>query len=120
MALITSDSFRLNLSGEHRFNDNFRYHMKLNANTALAKSIEGLNKNIKPTAANQSGFYNFYHTLYGHRNSIDIRQAPDQVRSEFERSQIRRSEIHKKLWQVVDQISLLEEPNLWKDEEVIK
>ncbi len=120
MALITSDSFRLSMSGEHRFNDNFRYHVKLNANTALARSIEGLQKNIEPTAANQSGYYNFYHTLYGHRNDVDIRQAPEQVRSEFERSQIRRSEIHKKLLQVFDQISLIEEPNAWNDEEVIK
>jgi hypothetical protein len=120
MALITSDSFRLSLSGEHRFNDNFRYHLKLNANTALARSIQDLNKNIEPSAANQTGFYNFYHTIYGHRNSVDIRQAPAQVRSEFERSQIRRSEIHKKLLQVFDGISLIKEPKAWLDEEVIQ
>jgi hypothetical protein len=120
MALITADSFRLSLSGEHRFNENFRYHLKLNANTVLARSLEELNKNLAPSAANQSGYYNFYHTIYGNRNSVDIREARDQVRSEFERSQIRRTELHKTLLQAFDNVPLFEEPKEWRDEEVIK
>jgi len=120
LALIRADSFRLTVSGEHRFNDNFRYHVKLNAAAPLARKIDESREEAQPTASNQAGYYNFYHTIYGHRQDFDIRQARDQVKSEFERSDIRRSEIHKTLLQAFDEAPLFEEPRAWKDEEVIK
>ncbi len=120
LLLISSDSARLTMSGEHRFNDNFRYHLKLNARSALAKSIQDSHKDLVPTAANQSGFYNFYHSIYGHRQKFDIRAARAQVKADLERSQIRRSEIHKTLMQAFDQVPIIEEPSGWRDEQVIK
>ncbi len=119
-ALITSDSFNLAFSGEHRRNNNFRYHLKLNANTSLAKRIDTDNKNADPTTATQSGYYNFYHSIYGHPDNFDIRQAKNQVQAEFERNQIRKGEIHKTLLQVFGGLKLFEEPEGWKEERVIK
>ena len=112
---IRSNALNMTISGEHTFNNEIEYNIKVNAGQVLADRFKRYDPNLKPKAAKRSGTFNLYYAILGTIDDYNIKSSKRRVKSDFEQSEIRKREIQRGLEQAFGVVQLLEEPEEWKD-----
>lgn len=112
---IRSNALNMTISGEHTFNNEIEYNIKVNAGQVLADRFKRYDPSLKPKPARRSGTFNLYYAILGTIDDYNIQSSKRRVKSDFEQSEIRRREIQRALEQTFGIVQLLEEPEEWKD-----
>lgn len=111
---IQSSAMNLTVSGEHSFENEIDYNIKVNAGQVLATKFKKYNPGLEPIKA-KGGFVNLYFKVYGTVDEFDYKTAKREVKSDFEASERRKNEIKNALRQAFGSIDLIEEPAGWGD-----
>ncbi len=112
---IRSNALNLTISGEHSFDNEIAYYLKVNAGQVLTDRFRKHDPSLKPKPARQSGFFNLYYAMLGTLEDYNITAAKQRVKEDFERSEFRKREIQRALEQEFGIVELIEEPENWKD-----
>ncbi|MCR9100882.1 MAG: AsmA family protein [bacterium] len=112
---IRSNALNLTVSGEHSFDNEIAYYLKVNAGQVLSDRFRKHDPSLKPKPARQSGFFNLYYAMLGTLDDYNITAARQRVKEDFERSEFRKREIQRALEQEFGIVELIEEPENWKD-----
>lgn len=113
---VQSNALNLTVSGEHSFEQEIDYNIKVNAGQVLATRFKRHDPNLAPKPARQKGFFNLYYSVDGTIDDYEIQSAKKEVKSDFELSELRKRQIQAALEESFRQpIQLIEEPMQWRD-----
>ncbi|MEZ5041248.1 MAG: AsmA family protein [Saprospiraceae bacterium] len=113
---IQSNALNLTISGEHSFEQEIAYNIKVNAGQVVAAKFTKHDPDLKPLKARQKGFFNLYYSILGTLEDYNIVSAKKRVKSDFEISEIRRRDIQEALEKEFKTvIELVDEPIDWRD-----
>jgi hypothetical protein len=94
--LIQSNALNLTLSGEHTFNNDIDYKIKVNAGQTLLNRLKKHDPDLDPLPA-QKGWFNLFYTIVGNLDKYDMKRGKKAVKAEFERSEARKQRISTQL-----------------------
>jgi hypothetical protein len=112
---IQSNAMNLTISGEHSFENEFDYNMKINAGQVMANKFKKFNPDLEPVKAKNKGFLNLYFNIFGDLENYDYNMKKKDVKKAFDRSAYRKTEIKNALSKAFGDIQLIEEPEDWSD-----
>ncbi len=112
---IQSNAMNLTINGEHTYNNEIYYNIKVNAGQILANKFKRHNPKLKPLKARKRGFFNLYYNIYGDINEYEIKSAKKDIKQDFERSSRKKREIQLALEEKFGIVELVEEPIEWRD-----
>ncbi len=112
---IQSNAMNLTISGEHSYNNEMKYSIKVNASQVLANRFTRHDPSLKPLKARKQGFLNLYYTINGTVDDYEINSSKRGVKSDFELSNLRKREIQLALEEKFGVVELVEEPVEWRD-----
>ncbi len=112
---LQSNALNLTVNGEHNFENEFRYNLKVNAGQVLADRFRSHDPDLEPKPARRKGFFNLHYTVFGDIDDYEVQTAKRLVKSEFERSEQRKRQIAAALRSHFGQMTLIDEPEEWKD-----
>ncbi|NBC08559.1 MAG: AsmA family protein [Bacteroidetes bacterium] len=112
---IRSNALNMTISGEHSFENEVAYHIKVNAGQVLANRFKRHDPSLSPKPAKRDGWFNLYYAILGTLEDYNITSAKRRVQSEFELSEVRKRDIQRALEAEFGLVELIEEPEAWKD-----
>ena len=112
---IQSNAMNLTVSGEHAYDNEMKYNIKVNASQILANRFTRHDPKLKPLKARKKGFLNLYYSIYGSIDDYQIKNARGKVKQDFEQSSIRKRNIQLALEEKFGLIDLVDEPEDWRD-----
>ena len=112
---IQSNAMNLTVSGEHSYDNEMKYNIKVNASQVLANRFTRHDPKLKPLKARKKGFLNLYYTIFGTTEDYQVKSAKRQVKSDFELSSLRKRDIQLALEEKFGVVNLVEEPEDWRD-----
>lgn len=113
---IQSNALNLTISGEHTFDQDIAYYLKVNAGQIMADRFRQHDANLKPKPARRNGFFNLYYAILGDLDNYNFNSDKRRVKRDFEESERRRRDIHYALEQAFGTvIELVDEPLDWRD-----
>jgi hypothetical protein len=112
---VQSNAINLTFSGQHDFDNTFRYNIKVNVGQVLVDRFRGYDPSLQPRPARQRGFFNLYYTVFGNLDNYDFKSARRLVRTDFERSEQRRRAIIAALESAFGKFDFEPEPFDWQD-----
>ncbi|MEN0005031.1 MAG: AsmA family protein [Bacteroidota bacterium] len=112
---IQSNALNLTISGDHSFENEIQYNLKVNAGQVLVNRFKRHDAELTPKKARRNGWFNLYYSILGTIDDYNIKSARKRVKSDFELSEIRRREIREALEKEFGYIQLVEEPADWRD-----
>lgn len=113
---IRSNALNLTISGEHSFDNDINYNVKVNAGQVLADRFKRHDPNLQPKSTRRKGWFNLHYTIAGNLDDYKIESSKRNVKSDFERSEIRRREIQRALENEFGPLQQrVEEPKEWQD-----
>jgi hypothetical protein len=113
---IQSNALNLTISGEHSFEHDMKYNIKVNAGQVMADRFKRHDPKLSPKRSKRNGWFNLYYTVVGNLyEDYDIKSAKRQVKSDFELSKIRKRDIRKALESEFGLINFGKEPKEWLD-----
>lgn len=113
---IQSNALNLTISGEHSFDQEIAYHLKVNAGQVLTNRFKRHDSQLQPKPAQRRGFFNLYYAILGSIDQYNFKSDKRRVQSDFELSDLRKRDIRDKLereFRTV--IELVDEPLDWRD-----
>ncbi|MEL6864960.1 MAG: AsmA-like C-terminal region-containing protein, partial [Bacteroidota bacterium] len=114
---LQSNALNLTLSGEHSFDNDINYNIKLNAGQVLWNKFKRYNPRLKPQASKKKGWFNIYYRVFGTVDKYQIKSDKRGVKRNFERSDRKKRSIQDQLVRVFgEKIDLSDEPSDWKDD----
>jgi hypothetical protein len=112
---IQSNALNLAISGEHNFDNQFRYDVKVNAGQVLINRFKNYDPTLQPKPAKRSGFFNLHYLIEGNIEDYDFQKAKREVKADFVRSLQRKRNIQIALENAFGVMDLIEEPEEWRD-----
>lgn len=112
---IQSNALNLTVSGEHNFDNQFRYNVKVNAGQVLINRFRSYDPALQPKPARRSGFFNLHYLIEGDMEDYDFKKAKRAVKADFERSRQRKESIQIALRNAFGSMDLVDEPEEWLD-----
>jgi len=112
---IRSNALNLTISGEHSFEQEIKYNIKVNAGQVMADIFKQHDPRLAAKPARRDGWFNLYYSVLGTLDDYTIKSAKRRVKSDFELSEIRKRDIRKALEGEFGYIELVDEPEGWKD-----
>lgn len=112
---IQSNAMNLTIAGEHSFDNDIRYHIKVNAGQVIANRFKKHDPSFRPQKAQRDGFFNLYYSIRGNLDQFTYKPDKNNIKREFEISQLRRDNIQRELEEVFGEVDLIEEPAEWRD-----
>lgn len=113
---LQSNALNLTVSGEHNFDNQFRYNLKVNAGQVLVDRFKSYDPSLRPKPARRKGFFNLHYVINGDLENYDFKTSRRQVKADFERSQQRKRDIQIALEHAFGRMELIDEPEEWLDE----
>ncbi len=113
---IQSNAMNLTASGEHTFENDMDYNLKINAGQVLFSKFKKYNPNREPQPAQKQGWFNLYYRIYGNTKDYKFESDKRIVKNRFLASENRKKNIQstlKKEFGIV--IADIPEPNTWRD-----
>ncbi len=113
--LIQNNAINLTLSGEHTYENEINYNVKVNAGQVVMKKLFK-RPGAKPIKA-KNGLFNLYYRIYGNIEDYKMESAKREVKEEFEKSERKKRELQMELereFGTVDTITEID--NLGDDE----
>ena len=93
---IQTNALNLLLSGEHSFNNEIDYNIKVNAGQVLLAKLKN-NSNLKPQPAKKNGLFNLYFNVAGDLEDYEVKTDKRKVKKEFTFSEYKKEAIQKAL-----------------------
>lgn len=112
---IQSNALNLTISGEHSFDQEIQYNIKVNAGQVVVNKFKRHDPSLLPKKARRKGWFNLYYAILGTIEDFNIKSAKRRVKSDFELSKFRKKEIQEELEKEFGYIALVEEPAEWKE-----
>jgi hypothetical protein len=112
---IQSNALNLTISGEHSFDQEIQYNIKVNAGQVVVNKFKRHDPSLSPKKARRKGWFNLYYAILGTIDEFNIKSAKRRVKSDFELSEFRKKEIQEELEKEFGYIALVEEPAEWKE-----
>jgi hypothetical protein len=113
---IQSNALNLTISGEHTFDQDIAYYLKVNAGQVMADRFRRHDRKLRPKPARRDGFFNLYYAILGDIENFNIVSDKRRVQRDFEESDRRRRDIHYALERAFGTvIELVDEPIDWRD-----
>lgn len=112
---IQSNALNLTISGEHSFDQDIDYSIKVNAGQVLANRFKRHDPNLQPRPARRNGFFNLYYTITGNIDDYQVESAKREVQTDFRESELQRQRIKAELERIFGPIDLVQEPLEWRD-----
>lgn len=94
---IQTNAMNMLLSGEHTFDNDIDYNIKVNAGQVLLTKLKKHNSNLRPQPAKKNGLFNLYFNVAGNVDDYDIKTNKRKVKKEFTFSEYRKEAIQKAL-----------------------
>lgn len=116
LMFIQSNAMNLSISGEHNFDNEFDYNLKVNAGQVLTEKLKKYDPSLQPKKARRKGFFNLYYNIKGTADDYTYKSAKRQVKAEFDRSENRKLEIQQALQAAFVGKTFFNEPADWLDE----
>lgn len=115
---IQSNAMNMTLSGEHTFDNEMKYDMKVNAGQVLANRFKGFDPSLKPQKA-RSGWFNLYFKVAGTVDDFTVKTDKKGVQQDFLFSNRRKQMIENQLQKQFGNVGKLVEPKEWQDMEYL-
>jgi len=112
---IQSNALNLMINGEHSFDHEIKYNIKVNAGQVLSNNFKNHDPNLNPIKARKKGWFNLYYSILGTLEDYNIKSAKKRVKSDFELSDKRRRDVQYELEQIFGPIEVALEPTEWED-----
>jgi hypothetical protein len=112
---IQSNAMNLTVSGDHSFDNEIKYNLKVNAGQVLVNRLKKHDASLKPQPAKRNGFFNLYYTILGTIDQINYKTAKNKVKEDFRLSELRKRDIQHELEKEFGLIDLVEAPMDWRD-----
>jgi hypothetical protein len=112
---IRSNALNLTISGEHSFDHQIKYSIKVNAGQVMADRFKRHDPKLSAKPAKRNGWFNLYYSVLGTLDDYNIQSDKRRVKSDFELSEIRKREIRTALENEFGNIQLIDEPKEWED-----
>ncbi|MEL6656609.1 MAG: AsmA family protein [Bacteroidota bacterium] len=113
---IQSNALNMTISGEHTFDQDIAYYVKVNAGQVLADRFRRHNPRLRPKPARRRGFFNLYYAILGNLDDYNFSSDKRRVQNDFRESESRKRDIHLELERRFGTIiELVEEPLDWRD-----
>ncbi len=93
---IQTNAMNMLLSGEHTFNNDIDYNMKVNAGQVLMAKLKS-NSGARPQPAKQNGLFNLYFNVAGNIEDYAVETNKRKVKKEFTFSEYKKEAIQKAL-----------------------
>ncbi len=93
---IQTNAVNLLLSGEHTFNNDIDYNVKVNAGQVILAKIKR-DTDLKPHPAKQNGLFNLYFNIAGNIEDYEVATNKRKVKKEFTFSEYKKEAIQKAL-----------------------
>ncbi len=114
---IQSNAMNLTVSGEHSFDNDIDYNLKVNAGQVFASKFKKYNPNKRPQPAKKKGWFNLYYRIYGNTSNFEFGSDKRTVKKRFILSENRKKDIQIALKKEFGNAILdTHEPNSWKDD----
>ena len=114
---IQTNAVNLTVTGEHSFEHDIDYGVKVNAGQVLMNKFKKHNPLLKPQKAKKKGFFDLHYAITGTLDDYDVKTDKRGVQSDFENSERRKTEIKNTLEKEFANIKLLRTtPEKWKDD----
>ena len=113
---IQSNALNLTVSGEHTFDQEIAYYLKVNAAQVLANRFKSYDPSLKPQKARRKGFFNLHYAILGTVDDFNVKSSKSRVTSDFEQSERRKRDIQAALEKEFHTIiKMVDEPQDWRD-----
>lgn len=112
---IRSNALNITVNGEHSFDNEIKYNLKVNAGQVLANRFKRHDDDLRPVKAGKKGFFNLHYQILGSIEQYNFKSAKKQVKSDFELSEHRKREVKDALEKEFGPIYLVQEPEDWRD-----
>lgn len=113
---IQSNALNMTISGEHSFDQDIAYYVKVNAGQVMSDRFRRHNPNLRPKPARRNGFFNLYYAILGNLDNYQFNSDKRRVRNDFQESEQRKRDIHFELERRFGTIiELVDEPLDWRD-----
>ncbi|WP_367392009.1 AsmA family protein [Lewinella sp. LCG006] len=113
---IQSNALNMTISGEHTFEQDINYFVKVNAGQVMADRFRRHNPKLKPKPAKRKGFFNLYYAILGNLDNYNFVSDKRRVQNDFQESEARKRDIHYELERIFGTIiELVDEPLDWRD-----
>lgn len=113
---IQSNALNMTISGEHTFDQDISYYIKVNAGQVMADRFRRHNPKLNPKRARKNGFFNLYYAILGDIDNFNFVSDKRRVLNDFEESDRRKRDIHYQLERKFGTvIELVQEPQDWRD-----
>ena len=93
---IQTNAMNLLLSGEHTFNNDIDYNLKVNAGQVLLAKLKS-NSGVRPQPAKKNGLFNLYFNVSGNTEDYEVTTNKRKVKKEFTFSEYKKEAIQKAL-----------------------
>jgi hypothetical protein len=90
--LIQSNALNMTLSGEHSFDNEINYKIKINAGQVLLNRLKKHDNDLDPLP-DKGGLFNLYYSITGNIDKYEMKRKKRTVKEEFERSEARKEQI---------------------------
>lgn len=110
---IQSNAMNLTVSGEHSFENEMDYNLKVNAGQVIANRFKG--SSTKPQPAKRNGWFNLYFNIAGTVEDYKVETAKKEVQQAFLFSERRKDIVRQALEREFGRIEFYEEPREWQD-----
>ena len=91
--LIQTNAMNMMLSGEHSFENEFDYNIKINAGQVLAGKFKKHNPNLDPQPAKVNGLFSMYFNAFGNFDDYEVKTNRRKVKQAFTTSEYRKNSI---------------------------
>ena len=112
---IQSNAMNLTINGEHTFENDIKYNVKVNAGQVVASRFKKHDPKLRPQKAKKKGFFNLHYQIFGNLDDYEFKSSKRDVKSDFELSELRKREIRYALEKEFGRIRFIDEPEEWKD-----
>lgn len=112
---IQSNALNLTMSGEHTFDNDFDYNIKVNAGQVIASRFKKHNPDLAPQKAKRNGWFNIYYKVFGDLEDYKYESAKKEIKRDFAQSEHTKRIIKAALAKEFGSIDFLEEPQDWQD-----
>ena len=91
--LIQTNAMNMLLSGEHSFENQFDYNIKINAGQVLFSKFKKHNPDLDPQPAKTNGLFNLHYNAYGNFDDYQVKSNKRKVKEAFQMSEYRKNSI---------------------------
>lgn len=108
---ISSNAMNMTIGGEHSFENDIDYNVKINAGQVLANRFKKFNPELQPQPSKKNGWFNLYYKIDGNIDDFDYRMAKREIKRDFQLSQYKKEEIKAALLRSFKLAELIKEVN---------